>query len=101
MKNASKVSQWWQWFQQFQYQAATLATIYELKDKFEGTRSVMDATRTEMPDNVTTEENQLAVAQAVLQSLWKSTWNATDELGFSQRSVEHTRVYPKFSGPSW
>jgi hypothetical protein len=33
----------------------------------------MDATRTEMPDNVTTEENQLAVAQAVLQSLWKST----------------------------
>lgn len=56
-------------------------------DKFDLTGSICNAPKTGRPKTVTTEDNEMLVAQSYVQSPKKSKIRASLEIGISRRSV--------------
>ena len=77
-----------QWIETFATPPRTRLTIYRLRDKFERTGSIHNASRSGRPITVTTQENEFEVAQTFTQSPQKSKHRtASSELGIERRSL--------------
>ena len=84
-ENSERVKE--QWVKTFATPPPTRLTIYRLRDKFEQTGSIHNAPKSGRPITVTTQENELEVAQAFTQSPQKSKHRASSELGIERRSL--------------
>ena len=75
------------WFATFNTPAPSRRTIKSIKDKFERTGSVATAEKSGRKKTVNTEENQMTVALAFVNSPKKSTRRAAEELGIDRSSL--------------
>lgn len=75
------------WIEEFHTLPPSRLSIYRLMDKFDLTGSICNAPKTGRPKTVTTEDNEMLVAQSYVQSPKKSKIRASLEIGISRRSV--------------
>lgn len=75
------------WREEFDAPPPTRLSICRLRDKFNNTGSICNASKAGRPVTITTPENEMTVAQTYVQSPKKSKKRASIELGIERRSL--------------
>ena len=76
------------WQETYQSPPPTRLTVYQIRDKFNDTGSVLDAPKSGRPKTACSEENKNLVAASVVKSPCKSTRRRSTELGINRRSLQ-------------